>query len=291
MAHNASGARGVLDRLQQLAHITEDLCLGSQLAGGRNNSVFDVLGAAEPLCIKLYSPQRIENFSREAAMLAVLQNWMPHNAPRLLAASKSDAGLLMSKLPGKPLVGPDVNDGVATQILEVLDTLYSVDVRSAGLLEVPWSAQSMYERVNLMILDSVGADIASVWRRGAERLGIVDLLSPDFRRPCIGRGDPALDNILWDGVTVALVDFEYGGATDVSHEVAEFLEHPQQRSLPTNFGPKLVSELLSSDDVPALIASRWLLRSFWTVRLQGAGSGPLLQRLAELEPILGRQPG
>lgn|GEM_PF-6434093 len=279
----------MLDRLRQTAHVSEELSLGSKLVGGRNNDVFEVLGAAEPLCIKLYSPQRIDNFSREVAMLAALHNWMPQNAPRLLAASHADAGILMSKLPGRPLVGSEVNDGVETQILDLFDTLYSIDVRGVELSEVLWSAQRMYERVTVMISDSVGVDVAAEWRRAAERSGIVDLLSTDVRRPCVGRGDPALDNILWDGFTAALVDFENGGRTDISHEVAEFLEHPQQRSLPSGFGTRLVSALLSSDDVPPLIASRWLLRSFWTVCLEGAASGPRLRRLADLEPIRGRQ--
>lgn len=95
----------------------------------------------------------------------------------------------------------------------------------------------------------------------------------------MGRGDPALGNILWDGTEARLVDFEDAGRSDVAHEIAEFLEHPQQRNLPAAARERVAAELLAPDEQTALAASRWLLRSFWAVRVPDETSRT---RLAEL---------
>jgi len=143
----------------------------------------------------------------------------------------------------------------------------------------------MFARTSSMIGEVLGRKVRAEWESSADRLDVPALLRPTLRRSCIGRGDPALDNILWDRDVAYLVDFESGGQSDVAHEVAEFLEHPQQRMLDRSFRNELIEQLLKPEDLLSMTASRWLLRSFWTVRVGRADRRGSLKSLIRVEDL------
>ncbi|MGN6426500.1 MAG: aminoglycoside phosphotransferase family protein [Leifsonia sp.] len=278
-------AQDALDTVRCLARIDGPLRVGTALTGGSSNAVFEVLGGDEPLCLKLYRPGRADGYARETSMLAFLSAALPGRIPRLVAAAPTVPAVLLSRLSGAPLSPPDVPELAGAAVIRVLEDLYAIDSARRELREVPWPPPRMHERVASMIAEAFGADAAASWRQAAGRLGVTALLSAGRGRACVGRGDPALDNILWDGTTARLVDFESAGRSDVAHEIAEFLEHPRQRALPPGFRHELVRALVPREDRPALAASRWLLRSFWTVRSPDGGSAEPLRGLLGLRSL------
>lgn len=272
-------ARDAMRALADTALRDAPLRLGPRLSGGRNNLVFAVDGGGPPLCVKVYRSDRRNGVSREATILTALETRLPGRVPRLIAADEQRACLLMTRLPGRPLAVEDVTGPAQEAVLETLLALYSLPAPDAPVPAVCWSPLSMFERVKGMIYESYGVEARSAWAAAAERLALVELLQPGRRRACFGRGDPALDNVLWDGSRACLVDFESAGSSDVAHEVAEFLEHPQQRALTAEFRRAVAMRILRADDLAALAASRWLLRSFWALRSAGVAAEQLLRDL------------
>lgn len=282
-------ARRARDGLRACAAIAglpaSEFTLGPRLVGGRNNQVFEIHGGQRELCIKFFRDARRDGFHREVSLLRALAAMMGSKVPALIAADEGSASVLMSKVPGRPLTAGTIAPGSAAGVLASLQQLYAIDPDPLHLSDVPWPPLRMFTRTGSMIGETLGEHARSEWEAHADRLGVPALLGPENRRSCIGRGDPALDNILWDGDVASLVDFESGGQSDVAHEVAEFLEHPQQRLLDRGFRAALVDRILRPEELLCLAASRWLLRSFWSVRSAGTDLQRDLTEVVSVESL------
>ncbi|WP_345062974.1 aminoglycoside phosphotransferase family protein [Leifsonia kafniensis] len=262
-----------------------ELWLGPQLVGGRNNEVYEVCGSEQQLCIKFFRDDRRDGFHREVTLLRVLAATMTSKVPVVLAADEDSTSVLMSKIPGIPVTDGNISRKLAVGILATLTQLYAVDPGSMHLPDVAWPPLRMLARTSSMIGEALGEQARADWESSSDRLRVPALLGAENRRSCVGRGDPALDNILWDQEVAHLVDFESGGRSDVVHEVAEFLEHPQHRLLDSRFKCELVERLLRPEDLLGLAASRWLLRSFWSVRTVGIDRQASLNGLIRVESL------
>lgn len=100
-----------------------------------------------------------------------------------------------------------------------------------------------------------------------------DLLpEPDLRVLGIADLNPA--NVLWDGETCRLVDFEDGGLTDPAYELADHVEHLAGR-LPGIFDPDaLVAAVgLSADERDRMRRYRPLWAAFWLAMLLPGNGG------------------
>lgn len=83
----------------------------------------------------------------------------------------------------------------------------------------------------------------------------------------LGRGDPSLDNLLWDGARLTLLDFEYSGWTDPAYELADLVEHPQSRATPDATWDAFMDRFALDDATRARhLAARGMLAFFWLAR-------------------------
>jgi len=87
-------------------------------------------------------------------------------------------------------------------------------------------------------------------------------------------GDGNLANVLWDGATCRLIDFEEFGRSDIAYEVADIVEHASSRL------PRLldVDSLLDGLHLDVrqhcrLVAYRQLMAAFWLVMLLPGNGG------------------
>lgn len=162
MSTASAGER--LDAVRRAGRIDAALRLGRRLAGGRNNDVFEVLGGDEALCLKVYPPRRRDGFVREGAVLDALRDVLPGRVPRLVAAEPAASAILMSRVPGAPLVAGAVTEAVVAAIVDVLGSLYAIDVNELRIPEVRWSPRAMFDRVEALIRDAAGSEASSEWR-------------------------------------------------------------------------------------------------------------------------------
>jgi Ser/Thr protein kinase RdoA (MazF antagonist) len=87
-------------------------------------------------------------------------------------------------------------------------------------------------------------------------------------------GDGNLANVLWDGTTCRLVDFEEFGVSDLAYEVADLVEHASSRLGRLVDVDSLIDALgLDAAQRSRLAAYRQLLATFWLVMLLPGNGG------------------
>ena len=92
--------------------------------------------------------------------------------------------------------------------------------------------------------------------------------------PVLALGDGNLANVLWDGETCRLVDFEEFGTSDLAYEVADVVEHASSRLGRLLDVDALVAALgLEPAQLARLAAYRRLLATFWLVMLLPGNRG------------------
>ncbi len=93
----------------------------------------------------------------------------------------------------------------------------------------------------------------------------------DVQDPVVAHGDPNLENYLWDGTRVRIVDFEDAGRGDLAVELANLVEHLSGRRTDwTGFAERFAV------DLERFHAARCLWAAFW-LTLVGPG-GPSAAR-------------
>lgn len=96
---------------------------------------------------------------------------------------------------------------------------------------------------------------------------------PVLRR-VLGLADGNLGNVMWDGSTCRLVDFEDSGWSDAAYEIADLVEHISFRSV-SAADPEVVGEAcgIAPDEREAWVRWRRAFACFWLLMLLPSGRG------------------
>jgi aminoglycoside phosphotransferase (APT) family kinase protein len=97
---------------------------------------------------------------------------------------------------------------------------------------------------------------------------------PEPRLVALGIADLNPANVLWDGTTCRLVDFEDGGLTDPAYDLADHVEHLAGRLTGVfDLGALVQAVGLSEEEQLRLHAYRPLWAAFWMVMLLPGNQG------------------
>jgi len=222
---------------------------------------------------------------REWGCLTLLAEYAPGAAPRPLRRETYDGGpvVVMERLPGEPLGHAPLTREQTTALGRVLRQLYDVPLESilaANIGERRYGPTSQQQTLTEWLSDSYdlaecrdpalvaeGVDAALGW------LARSDIL-PEPQLVALGISDLNPANILWDGATCRLVDFEDGGLTDPAYELADHVEHLAGR-LAEVFDPEALVKAvgLSDDERDRIRVYRPLWAAFWLAMLLPGNGG------------------
>jgi len=185
--------------------------------------------------VKRFRMRHGDEAVREWAALTLLARFAPGLAPAPLGSDLNGAApvIRMSWLPGTTL-------GAGVVAAEQADAL-------AGALERLWGSVPSVQReypasivpASVMLVQRVHGMLAArpemghdpvVQRAYAEGAGWLDRERLDRHQPAeqdmvLGHGDANLDNYLWDGDRIRLIDFEDSGPSDRALELGLLTEH------------------------------------------------------------------
>jgi aminoglycoside phosphotransferase (APT) family kinase protein len=222
---------------------------------------------------------------REWGCLTLLADHAPGVAPRPLRRETYDGApvVVMERLPGEPLGRAPLTREQTTSLGRALRRLYDVplaSVQAAPLTERRYGPSTHAQTVAQWLGDSYDLaecrDPALVAEGVAAALGWLarpDIL-PEPRLVALGISDLNPANILWDGETCRLVDFEDGGLTDPAYELADHVEHLAGR-LAGVFDPEALVDAvgLSEEERERMRAYRPLWAAFWLAMLLPGNGG------------------
>ncbi|WP_205710896.1 phosphotransferase family protein [Isoptericola sp. BMS4] len=222
---------------------------------------------------------------REWTCLTLLAAHAPGVAPRPLRRETEDDApvVVMERLPGTPLGGAPLTTPQTASLGGVLRRLYSVPlaaVRETALGERPYGPSTLPGALGRWL--SGPHDLSPCQDAGLVRTAVAaarewlaaggELPSP--RLVSLGISDLNPANVLWDGRTCRLVDFEDGGLTDPAFELADHTEHLAGR-LARFADPRALVHAtgLSPDEVDRWHAYRPVWATFWLAMLLPGNGG------------------
>lgn len=217
--------------------------------------------------------------AREWAALQHLASEAPDLTPAPIGRETRDGRpvVVMSLVPGQPLGG----ELSATQLRafgEALRRLFAVQVPE-GLAERANGPDTMRDKVHAWLAEDydltrcqdpdlvrTAKDRAVAWLAAVRLPGIVERV--------IAIGDGNLDNVLWDGETCRLIDWEEYGASDLTYEIADVVEHASSRLTRSLDVDALLDDLdLDATQRERLAVYRLLLACFWLTKLLPGNGG------------------
>ena len=214
---------------------------------------------------------------REWAALVLLDEHASGLAPRPLAREIDPPVVVMSRVVGVAL-GTVLTPVQLTAMIEAYRSLFAVPVRPDSPRR--YAAPDVFLRDNAEWIaeERTRTDVALVVRRAlaAAAAWYADLPPglEEIRDPVAAQGDGRVDNMLWDGSRVRLIDFEYFGVGDLAFEVADLAEHISAR-LDGLRDPEAV--IAGFDLTPAQLARaqayRIALATFWLLMLLPGNPG------------------
>lgn len=221
---------------------------------------------------------------REWACLTLLAEHAAGVAPRPIRRETDGEApvIVMERLPGTPLDGAPLTPVQTASLGAALRRMYDVPVAAihdAGVTERLYGPTTLAGEVAGWLSEDHDLDqcLEPVLVREAVTAALGWLAEPDhLPEPvfdCIGISDLNPANVLWDGTSVRLVDFEDGGLTDPAFELADHVEHLAGRLTNTYDAETLVSAVgLTDDQRLRMSAYRPLWATFWlAVLLPGNG--------------------
>ena len=222
---------------------------------------------------------------REWECLSVLADHAPGVAPRPLRRETVEGApvIVMERLPGTPLGGAPLTPPQTASLGRALRQLYSVPldaIREAGITERLYGPTTLPDSLRAWLRDSHDLSRCQDPQlvRGAVNDACAWLAKPDqLPAPCLaalGISDLNPANLLWDGTTCRLVDFEDGGLTDPAYELADHVEHLAGR-LGGILDPEALVDAvgLSASERDRMRAYRPLWAVFWLVMLLPGNGG------------------
>ena len=222
---------------------------------------------------------------REWACLRLLEEHAPGIAPRPLRRETADGHpvIIMERLPGTPLGQTPLTTRQTAALGRTLRSIYSIPaerVRAAAIGERRFGPSTLPHALAGWLDESHdlspcqdpaqvqrGIDAARSWLTRTDAL-------PAPHLTALGISDLNPANILWDGETCRLVDFEDGGLTDPTYELADHVEHIAARLTGVYDPAGLASAAgLSADERARMDAYRPLWAAFWLVMLLPGNGG------------------
>ena len=217
--------------------------------------------------------------------LTLLAQHAPGVAPRPLRRETQDGGpvVVMERLPGESLGGAPLTAAQTASLGRALRRLYDVPLqalRAAGLRERCYGATSQAATVAEWLTEPYDLSPCRDPRVVAEAVELATgwLTTPgnvpEPRLVALGIADLNPANVLWDGTTCRLVDFEDGGLTDPAFELADHVEHIAGRLAGVFDRDSLVGAVgLSADERHRMHAYRPLWAAFWLAMLLPGNGG------------------
>lgn len=223
---------------------------------------------------------------REWACLTLLAAYAPGLAPTPLRRETDPDGapvVVMERIPGEPLGDAPLTAAQTGSLGRALRRTYDVPreaVLRAGITERLYGPSTLPKTVTEWLSDS--CDISACQDPGLVGRGIDAALTwlakpgklPDPQLSAIGISDRKPANILWDGHTCRLVDFEDSGLSDPAYELADHVEHIAGR-LDGVFDPDALVDAvgLAADERERVRAYRPLWAAFWLAMLLPGNGG------------------
>lgn len=222
---------------------------------------------------------------REWSCLRLLAEYAPGVAPRPLRRDRREGGpvVVMERLPGEALGHAPLTPDQTTSLGRALRRLYDVPLEAIlaeNIGERRYGPTTLRQSLTGWLGDSYdlarcrdpqlvaeSVDAAVAWLARADSLPASQLVA-------LGISDLNPANILWDGETCRLVDFEDGGLTDPAYELADHVEHIAGR-LANVFDPvALVKAVgLSAEERDRMRGYRPLWAAFWLAMLLPGNGG------------------
>lgn len=222
---------------------------------------------------------------REWACLTLLAECAPGVAPRPVRRETHDGApvVIMERLPGESLGRAPLTLEQTSSLGRALRRIYEVPLNSvlaANIGERRYGPTTQRQTLTRWLSDSYdlspcqdprlvaeGVDVALAWLAGADNL-------PEPQLVALGIADLNPANILWDGVSCRLVDFEDGGLTDPAYDLADHVEHLGGR-LNATFDPDALVEAvgLSREERDRMRGYRPLWVAFWLAMLLPGNGG------------------
>lgn len=224
---------------------------------------------------------------REWAGLTALACHTPGLAPTPIARETEDDApvVVMSRVPGEPLGMTRLTPVQVRALTSASRRLFSAPVdpditeRAFGPSVMrsftrDW-ADNDYKLSSCRDPALVGGALAAA----REWLALDDPIHDRVTDAVLAKGDGNLANVMWDGRTCRLIDFEEFGTSDIAYELADITEHASSRLprlLDTHVFPDGLD--LTVEQKARLTAFRKLLATFWLVMLlpgnRGFGRNP-----------------
>ncbi len=251
-------------------------------------------------CLKFYAVDDAGRARREWAALAYLtaQGFPYHPHPVYDSPDPASPAIVMERLPGQHLRQCCLTRAQAGALHTLLSALWSLPRPPAppALAPVYKDARYWLDRVQATAatIRPLAGDAATgeairllhAWLDGPD-----PALLSDPALAVFSNGDLNPSNLLWDGQTLRLVDFEFSGGSDRAFDLADLVEHNQSRRTPDAVWQALVAgfdlspaEQARFRQVRRLLAWTWLIRE-WPVP-DGPPSPVFLAQLARLRLLL-----
>lgn len=222
---------------------------------------------------------------REWLCLELIQRHAPGIAPRPLRRETQDGHpvVIMERLPGDPLGGTALSTAQTASLGRTLRSLYDIPVEAvtaAGIAERRFGPSTLPRALDGWLkedrdlspcqdpaLVADGVDAARAWLSQADGLPVPQLTG-------LGIADLNPANVIWDGHTCRLVDFEDGGLTDPAYDMADHVEHLAGRLDGVFDGDALATAVgFTSEERDRMRAYRPLWAVFWLVMLLPGNGG------------------
>jgi aminoglycoside phosphotransferase (APT) family kinase protein len=215
--------------------------------------------------------------AREWAALVLLDEHSPGLAPRPLARRTDPPVVVMSRVAGDPL-DTVLTPGTTSAMVEAYRRLFAVPVQPDTPLR-HWHPDA-FLRSNVEWLEEQHArtDLPDVVRRALAAARAWHADPPhgidEIHDPVVAQGDGKVDNVLWDGSRVRLVDFEGFGVGDLAFEVADLVEHISSRLRGLRDPESLIAGFdLSPVRTERVASYRIVLATFWLLMLLPGNPG------------------
>lgn len=216
---------------------------------------------------------------REWAALQLLAREAPGLAPAPVDREARDGRpvVVMSLVPGAPMTA-DVTPAQQGALVTALRRLFAVPV-PPGLEERANGPATMRAKVHTWLAEDYDLTrcqdpdlVRDAKDRAVEWLAALRL--PGVVERVISLGDGNLANVMWDGEVCRLVDWEEYGASDLTYEIADLVEHASSRLTRSLDVHALLDDLgLDESQHVRLEQHRALLACFWLMMLLPGNRG------------------